>query len=716
MLAAHDDDTRCEIFELVDFMSALHASFNLIKDLSRRLEVEEENRKKNALKKGSASEASHSFPNSAQNSVEKTQCGLPFDRDSLLKLKRAFLESFVYLSIHKEFKEQFIENKAVVKAFFTNLITNHDIRTDGNICYAYCTVVFNFFRSRDDKIRPRKKEYPYTELCDEEMEALEEFYKKMPQESRPVANGVVDAGDAQLAFEYRRFFATDESIAGTKGTAKSNNNIVVSGYKPQELAGGGEHVSGAGECALEKLNQCAVSPASSSQCRITLGHIYQFLCSQKNAEFADKESSTTTTTSGAELVNTWRRMLVQKGGVHALLRLHDSIEKACSLKSANALNTTGEGKDAGIGGGKSTMDDSKSLDAVRQTIAQILIVTNPAVVNYHDIMDCVVPLIELSKHNHELLQFEAAMALTNLASFPVTQDKMAKEGHGWSCAIDLLFSENERIQRAALELMQNLAGHEAIAAKIATKCQAHSGMPGEDESKVPSDLKILLSFCSQWSRAEQEEEFEKEKKEFEIKLKEQEVKFKKDEAELEKSLLSQAEAEVKKQTSEKNLSKKQQEKLLNELKEKVGAQVAQQKLMNAMEKSKLKSKQSWNRKEMEVEDVKTQMAACGALACLTQNDETGDICKVISLADQFTYVVDLISDELKIDPGLQHRAVVVMVQVLASDKVVPPVKFLVEKHLGEHIETLCPPARNTFEQFLQWREKEEMTKEGVQLD
>ena len=49
-------------------------------------------------------------------------------------------------------------------------------------------------------------------------------------------------------------------------------------------------------------------------------------------------------------------------------------------------------------------ENNKSLDAVRQALAHILIVTNPRLLPFHEVSDCVAPLIELTKHNHELLQ------------------------------------------------------------------------------------------------------------------------------------------------------------------------------------------------------------------------------------------------------------------------------------------------------------------------
>lgn len=128
-------------------------------------------------------------------------------RDAFLRVKKGFLESFVYLSMHREFKEELIKNKTgILDKFFTWMFRTEDLQADASFTFLYPTVVFNFFRSSEDKIRPRMKEYPYNELDDEQASALEKFWEKMPDESKPAQNGVLDVGDAELAFKYRQFF------------------------------------------------------------------------------------------------------------------------------------------------------------------------------------------------------------------------------------------------------------------------------------------------------------------------------------------------------------------------------------------------------------------------------------------------------------------------------------------------------------------------------
>merc|ERR1712070_1286928 len=58
-------------------------------------------------------------------------------------------------------------------------------------------------------------------------------------------------------------------------------------------------------------------------------------------------------------------------------------------------------------------------------------------------------------HNHELLKFEAAMGLTNLLTVREDVRTRAWQADGWNACKDLLFEENELVQRAGMEAMCN---------------------------------------------------------------------------------------------------------------------------------------------------------------------------------------------------------------------------------------------------------------------
>ena len=50
-------------------------------------------------------------------------------------------------------------------------------------------------------------------------------------------------------------------------------------------------------------------------------------------------------------------------------------------------------------------------------MAKVLIITNPQFLQYKEQLDAVRPLVQSMAHKHELIQFESAMALTNLVSY-----------------------------------------------------------------------------------------------------------------------------------------------------------------------------------------------------------------------------------------------------------------------------------------------------------
>merc|ERR1712048_611064 len=146
-----------------------------------------------------------------------------------------------------------------------------------------------------------------------------------------------------------------------------------------------------------------------------------------------------------------RRIIATSGGLRACLRLVD-------------------------------LEDDLARDAARQSLAQILIVTNPSLLQYSEQLDAVRPLIQLLEHRHELLQFEAAMGLTNLLSASDDLRSRALQAGAWSACRDLAFSENEQVQRAGLEAMCNLCMADEVVEKFAT-------------GKSSEDLKIFAAFA-----------------------------------------------------------------------------------------------------------------------------------------------------------------------------------------------------------------------------
>lgn len=146
-----------------------------------------------------------------------------------------------------------------------------------------------------------------------------------------------------------------------------------------------------------------------------------------------------------------RKFVVTNGGVRTLLRLVD-------------------------------LKDEKPRNDARQALSQILIVTNPSLLPYQQALDAVRPLLQTLESYNELLQFEAAMALTNLASLGSEVRLRILQGEGWRLFRELLFSENKQVQRTGLEGMCNLTMEDKILERFV-------------EKKMDLELKIFLAFC-----------------------------------------------------------------------------------------------------------------------------------------------------------------------------------------------------------------------------
>mmetsp|Transcript_9121 Transcript_9121/g.22665 ORF Transcript_9121/g.22665 Transcript_9121/m.22665 type:complete len:295 (-) Transcript_9121:152-1036(-) len=133
----------------------------------------------------------------------------------------------------------------------------------------------------------------------------------------------------------------------------------------------------------------------------------------------------------------------------------------------------------------SALDDERARDSARQALAQLAITTNPNLLAYDQASNMVKPLCELIQHNHELLQFEAALALTNLSSSSASYGDELRvsiyRSEGWNRFRDLLFSDNTMLQRAGLEGMCNMCQCELVLERFA-------------EGKGGNDLKIMLAF------------------------------------------------------------------------------------------------------------------------------------------------------------------------------------------------------------------------------
>ncbi|RHY88942.1 hypothetical protein DYB35_005633 [Aphanomyces astaci] len=103
-------------------------------------------------------------------------------------------------------------------------------------------------------------------------------------------------------------------------------------------------------------------------------------------------------------------------------------------------------------------------DAAQQAIAKILITTNPHLIPSAQLLSAVRPLRTLcqNKHDAALLQFEALMALTNVASVSMETKARILADQGLGAIQYLQFSDHRLVRRAATECLTNLLPHDDV--------------------------------------------------------------------------------------------------------------------------------------------------------------------------------------------------------------------------------------------------------------
>jgi len=115
-------------------------------------------------------------------------------------------------------------------------------------------------------------------------------------------------------------------------------------------------------------------------------------------------------------------------------------------------------------GAHASETEINSARQARHCVAKILVTTNPGLLTTSQRMGSIKPLIDLIKDNDSssLQQFEALMAITNLASTSdETKDRIVAE-KGISTLSYAMFSDHEMVRRAGTEALCNLVPHPAM--------------------------------------------------------------------------------------------------------------------------------------------------------------------------------------------------------------------------------------------------------------
>ncbi|CAI5706400.1 unnamed protein product [Peronospora effusa] len=154
-------------------------------------------------------------------------------------------------------------------------------------------------------------------------------------------------------------------------------------------------------------------------------------------------------------VSSVRGNLVQCGVFQALIPLALHHIAVAKIKGGNAS------KDP------SQLHGTKISNAAGQAMAKILISTNPNLIPSSSLFSSIRPLLDLCKGDQQLLQFEALMALTNIASVSEeTKARIVGEPQGLSTLQYLQFSEHELVRRAATEAICNLLPNDKVIEQV----------------------------------------------------------------------------------------------------------------------------------------------------------------------------------------------------------------------------------------------------------
>ncbi|CAF0902489.1 unnamed protein product, partial [Didymodactylos carnosus] len=169
-----------------------------------------------------------------------------------------------------------------------------------------------------------------------------------------------------------------------------------------------------------------------------------------------------------EFVDKRRNKLVEAGIVPILVNMCKHKSENCREQLTRIFlglceNEQHRGTIVAAGGGKALLPlalDGTSIGATKaaQTLAKIAITTNPEIAfPGQRMLEVVRPIIKLLKPEHTALEnFEALMALTNLASIGESVRKRILKDGGFTSIEHYMYEEHDQLRRAATECICNM--------------------------------------------------------------------------------------------------------------------------------------------------------------------------------------------------------------------------------------------------------------------
>ncbi|CAD2106976.1 hypothetical protein YYG_00882 [Plasmodium vinckei petteri] len=200
-LYMHNADFKEKIAENIDL-------FTYSKEMLKEFLLNYNNQEQNTDQCSSTSKVNKNETNNEkrEDSNLDTDCAKNKKRSNITysdDVLKDIIEMLFYLSLHIEFKKQLLEEKNNYILFFL-IKAGEDInkkKLDNTYKYIYCNTINNLILTREDE-KLRRREINKTNLANfdnEQIEALEQFYNKLPNTAGAKNDPLYDYGDSETS-------------------------------------------------------------------------------------------------------------------------------------------------------------------------------------------------------------------------------------------------------------------------------------------------------------------------------------------------------------------------------------------------------------------------------------------------------------------------------------------------------------------------------------
>ncbi|KAH8583981.1 TPR repeat-containing [Cryptosporidium sp. chipmunk genotype I] len=287
-----------------------------------------------------------------------------------------------------------------------------------------------------------------------QMEQLEMMYKQLPEYTRNERNGHYDRGDEILADTFRKLIIEKSNIISFMYIILEKN-IINSNNKNKTISS-----------SLPFVFNIA-------------NNIVDLIVNTENLNEKNLKE-----------ILSLRGKIIQNGGLKCLLDSITIIDNELlnfkSNKSSSNIFSINK---------KYLIDRSREY---KQAISKLLIYISPALISYKLLVECAIKIQSLLEDDHELLQYESALAITNILSKSfdkISQDsendsisiRIYNNGLGWSLLKSLCFTDNNFLRAAGLEGLCNFCNKDYVVLNhfISSK------------SNGIEDLKLFIAFSQE---------------------------------------------------------------------------------------------------------------------------------------------------------------------------------------------------------------------------